>query len=154
MQELLRLRTDAFILHLQCDQMARLSIQNLAIFVNGNWPNGIKNYHSRSNTFQIQNNSTKNVKRLLKFCQSGEIPPNLVTLLTCHHDIFSVFPFLQPLESLERHLGFFLAKEVDLGGQEADFFGQDRDVFRDLGPRHFDVWRNLSKFNLNTCYLK
>ena len=89
-----------FLAHGQCDPMARLFIQNLAIYVNDSWLNGIKITNEGPTFCQIQNKITKYVQRLLKFCQSGEILPNLVTLLTAKHifQLISVFCF--PLISL------------------------------------------------------
>ena len=64
----------------QCDQMARLFFQFLAIYNN-------ESLHSKEmfsklglQFCQILNKSSKDSQRVLKFCQSAEISPNLVTL--------------------------------------------------------------------------
>ena len=65
----------------QCDQMARLLVQYLATYNNKIFPNIIKIAKIGSKFCQRLRKSFKNYSRLLKYCQSGEILPNLVTLI-------------------------------------------------------------------------
>ena len=62
-----------------CDQMAKLSFQYWAINKNENLSNLIK---ICTNWVQYFVQCKTNPQRFLKFCQSGEISPILVTLLT------------------------------------------------------------------------
>ena len=64
----------------QCDQIPKLSFQYGGININENLTKIIKNCPIR---FQILPNAKKlsqNSQRLLNFCQSGKISPNLVTI--------------------------------------------------------------------------
>ena len=66
----------------QCDKIARLIFQNLAICNNQNLLNNIKMCLNRFKFFlQMLSWPSEIGQRLLNFCQSGEISPNLVTLL-------------------------------------------------------------------------
>ena len=60
----------------QCDQMSRF-FQYLALFVNENLLNGIL---QRLNFCQIQNIPSNDCQIFVRFCHSGEISTNLVTL--------------------------------------------------------------------------
>ena len=64
----------------QCDQMARLFIPNLAIYINENWLNGIKITKEGPTFCQIQNKSNG----FYNLAQNDEISPNLVTVLEAH----------------------------------------------------------------------
>ena len=70
----------------QCDQMAQLFLQYLAICNNENLPNSIKNFLLRwiQNFAKVQINLENIAKDFQNFCQSGEISPNLVTLQGKH----------------------------------------------------------------------
>ena len=58
----------------QCDLKAKLFVQRLAVDNNKNLPKCAQNFA------QILTKPSKNCLKALKFCQSGGIPPNLVTL--------------------------------------------------------------------------
>ena len=62
----------------QRDQMSKLLFQCFAIYNNINFPNSIRNLGSKF--CQILNRPFKTWHSILKFCPSGEISPNLVTL--------------------------------------------------------------------------
>ena len=62
-----------------CDQMARLCVQYFAGFSKENLPIC---FSLRSNFFPKLCKSSRNSQRLLQFCPSGEMLPNLVTLTT------------------------------------------------------------------------
>ena len=64
---------------LQCDQIASLFTQYLAIYNDENLPYSIKIAKVGPKIDQIPNKYSRNSQL---FCQSGEISPNLVTLLS------------------------------------------------------------------------
>ena len=63
--------------------MARLFGKYSAIYKNVNLPNSIKKSQIGSKFMPYQNKPSKYSQRLLTFCQSGEISPNIVTLDSC-----------------------------------------------------------------------
>ena len=55
--------------------------QNFAIYINENLPNGIQNLPKSVRDFPNSKWTLKTCPRLWRFCQNGEILPNLVTLV-------------------------------------------------------------------------
>ena len=64
----------------QCDQMARLCVQYLAIYNNVHSPKSIVFRQSRFKTLPIILNKLCIIAKSYNFCQSDEISPNLVTM--------------------------------------------------------------------------
>ena len=60
--------------------MRRLFMQSLAIGINENLPNSIKIAKVGSKICQTLHRAVQNCPKLLEFCQSGDISPDLVTL--------------------------------------------------------------------------
>ena len=75
-----------------CDQMVKLFF-NIWLFAT------TKTNPVMKQICQIRNKPSKNCQRLVKFCQSGEISPNLVTLLV---SLFLLFLFVCVLYSAKR----------------------------------------------------
>ena len=73
----------------QGDQLVRLFKRSLVIYNYENMPNSIKIAKVGSKFCQAQSKTLQNFPGLLKFCQNGEISPNLVTLLS--DDLWGVF---------------------------------------------------------------
>ena len=65
----------------QCDQVERLSVQELAIYKVENLPDITEICQSRVKTVPSAKLTLKICQRLETLCQSGNISPNLVTLI-------------------------------------------------------------------------
>ena len=71
----------------QCDQMARIFVRYLATNNYKNLPNSVKIAKVDSKNFPTTKLTISKLPKAFKFCQSGQILPNLVTLLVfcvCH----------------------------------------------------------------------
>ena len=64
--------------------MTKMFAQYLAINNNANWPKSTLNLQSRFKSLPNTNKTLKKLPNILKFCQSGEILPNMVILPVEH----------------------------------------------------------------------
>ena len=71
----------------QCDQMVRLVFHYLAIYNNENLPISYKLCQSGFKTLPSTKLTLKILPRIIHFCQSGEISPNLTTLFVNIHSL-------------------------------------------------------------------
>jgi len=62
-----------------------------------------------------------------------------LAFLTSYNHIFAVLPISQAVEHVQRDLGLLLAEEIHLGGEQAHFLSEYRNVLGRLGAGDLNI---------------